>query len=615
MPLAFTRYSSRHDAAAPVSDAASPGFLEAIGIAAYTTDAQGFLSGYNEAAAQLWGRRPALEEDRWCGSWQLLRPDGEPMPHDQCPMALALREGRAIHGLEAVMLRPDGMRIPFASYPAPLRDPAGRLIGAVNLLIDISDRKAAEATSANSEARLRALFETTPECITLVGPDGRLLQINPAGLQMIEADSGAAVHGVQIGLLIAPEHRAEWHAHHERVCRGEALQWEFDIIGLRGTRRRMEVHATPLQMPDGRFAQLAIARDFTGRKLAEERQRLLMREVDHRAKNVLAVALSLVRLTRAEDPRHFAKAVEGRVAALANAHSLLAAEGWSGAELRQVVQAELTHHLAAGRADLHGASLRLVPSTVQPLSLVLHELATNATRYGAFSTPEGRVTVSWQINLAAESFELRWLERGGPRLLAPPSRRGFGSNLIEATVQGQLGGEIGYFWEEEGLRCEVTLGLEHLLPQGTSASMEMEQGTGAATPETPPLAGRRVLVVEDEALIAAEIGAVLRSAGCCVLGPAATVEQAMRLAETSAIDLAVLDVNLGGQASFPVADLLARRGVPVVFATGYGDLPDWRPPAGPSMMLHKPLRQGELEAALSRMLALAVRSRELAAVG
>src|SRR3712207_157248 len=133
------------------------------------------------------------------------------------------------------------------------------------------------------------------------------------------------------------------------------MRWEFDVVGLRGTRRSLETHATPLRLPDGRLAQLAITRDVTARKRAEERQALLMREVDHRAKNALAVAVSLVRLTRAEDPRSFAEAVEGRITVLANAHTLLAGEGWSGADLFAVARAELAPHLAAGRVDLRGA--------------------------------------------------------------------------------------------------------------------------------------------------------------------------------------------------------------------------------------------------------------------
>jgi len=117
---------------------------DTLPVAVYTTDVAGRITHFNEAAASLWGRRPVLGEDKWCGSWQLYWTDGTPLPHDQCPMALALKEDRPVRGLEAVALRPDGSRVFFAPYPTPLHDNDGELVGAVNVLVDITERKAAE---------------------------------------------------------------------------------------------------------------------------------------------------------------------------------------------------------------------------------------------------------------------------------------------------------------------------------------------------------------------------------------------------------------------------------------------------------------------------------------
>ncbi|HVZ51694.1 MAG TPA: HWE histidine kinase domain-containing protein [Pseudolabrys sp.] len=122
--------------------------LDALPAAVYTTDAEGRITYYNDAAAQLWGRRPELGSSEWCGSWKLFAPDGTPMPHRECPMAVALRENRAVRGLEAAAERPDGTRVPFLPYPTPLHDEAGRLTGAVNMLIDISERKQSEEQQA-----------------------------------------------------------------------------------------------------------------------------------------------------------------------------------------------------------------------------------------------------------------------------------------------------------------------------------------------------------------------------------------------------------------------------------------------------------------------------------
>src|SRR5262245_14914351 len=120
------------------------GLLDALPAAIYTTDDAGRITYYNEAAAALWGRRPPLSSSEWCGSWKLFWADGTPLPHDQCPMAIALRENRAVRGMEAAAERPDGTRVPFIPYPTPIHDEAGKLIGAVNMLVDITDRKRAE---------------------------------------------------------------------------------------------------------------------------------------------------------------------------------------------------------------------------------------------------------------------------------------------------------------------------------------------------------------------------------------------------------------------------------------------------------------------------------------
>src|ERR1700676_5170349 len=122
--------------------------LEALPVAVYTTDAQGRITFFNQAAADLWGHRPELGSDQWCGSWRLYWPDGRPLPHDQCPMALTLQESRPIRGMEAIAERPDGTRVNFLPYPTPLRDASGRLVGAINLLMDITDRHKAEIESA-----------------------------------------------------------------------------------------------------------------------------------------------------------------------------------------------------------------------------------------------------------------------------------------------------------------------------------------------------------------------------------------------------------------------------------------------------------------------------------
>jgi PAS domain S-box-containing protein len=206
---------------------------------------------------------------------------------------------------------------------------------------------------------------------------------------------------------------------------------------------------------------VGVVLDVTARKAAEERQVLLMREVDHRAKNALAVVQAAVRLTLAPDLESYRRAIAGRVAALARAQTLLAEDRWSGAELRTLIEGELSAFVGERqRAMLEGPSVALPARAAQPLAMAVHELATNAVKYGALSVPSGCVAVRWSVESGAEPvLSLRWTETGGPAVTAPPVRRGFGSRVLEGTVRGQLAGVVTLAWEPGGLVCTLEVPL------------------------------------------------------------------------------------------------------------------------------------------------------------
>ncbi|MDP8980078.1 MAG: PAS domain S-box protein [Acidobacteriota bacterium] len=254
--------------------------IEAIPAAVYTTDADGRITFFNQAAVDFSGRVPELGTDSWCVTWKLYNTDGTPLPHDQCPMAVALREKRPVFGCEAVAERPDGKRRVFTPYPTPLFDGEGRLTGAVNMLVDITERKGAEDILRESEERFRAIVATTPECVKVVAADGRLLLMNEAGLEMVGAAAAEDVIGGSVYDLIAPQDREMFRRFNERVCGGQKGSCEFDIVGLKGRRCRMETHAVPLRRPDGSIVQLGITRDITERRKAEETRLLLGAIVD-----------------------------------------------------------------------------------------------------------------------------------------------------------------------------------------------------------------------------------------------------------------------------------------------------------------------------------------------
>jgi PAS domain S-box-containing protein len=232
----------------------------------YTVEAEnGTITYFNDQAARIWGRAPRLHdaEERFCGSYKVYLPDGTFVPRDQTPMAIALREGRSFRNTEAIVERPDGSRVTALVNIDPLLDHAGRIVGAVNVFHDITDRRLAEQALRDREEQLRTIVEATPECVKIVAADGTLLQMNSSGLAMVCARQPGTLVGRNVYDVIAPEDRERFREFNERICGGERGTLQFDIVNLDGERRRMDTHAVPMRQPDGSVAQLAITRDVT----------------------------------------------------------------------------------------------------------------------------------------------------------------------------------------------------------------------------------------------------------------------------------------------------------------------------------------------------------------
>ncbi len=368
--------------------------------------------------------------------------------------------------------RADGVRIELQRAPdgpaeerllnfvyQPITDSGGQVTGIFAEGHDVTDQMQAERALRESEARHRAIVAATPECVKLVSTQGRLLEMNAAGLSMIEAPDVASVRGANILDVIAPEFRTEWRENHHRVCRGESLSWEFDIVGLQGTRRRMETHAVPLTMPDGTVAQLAVTRDVTQRKRSEEHQQLLINELNHRVKNTLATVQSIAAQTlRSAGSLDGAKgALESRLLALSRTHDVLTRENWEGAGLREIATQAIEPYAGVGEGRLHlqGPDVRLPPRMALALAMALQELATNAVKYGALSRPTGKLRIAWAIEHGdPPCLHLEWRESGGPPV-RPPARRGFGTRLIERSLAQDLNGSVRIDFEPAGVVCRV----------------------------------------------------------------------------------------------------------------------------------------------------------------
>ena len=373
-----------------------------------------------------------------------------------------------------------------------VRGADGRPAYAVRIVQDLSKRRRAEAALRSSEERLRRAAEAARFAT---------FDLDRAGTAVTVSDNFRSMWGLgpeapcDYDALLARVHPADRPRVQENrrrmAAEGGTFEIEFRVLGpdgaIRWLQSRGEGEPGSGDLP-GRIVGVNL--DITERREAEERQWLLMRELDHRAKNALAVVQAALRLTPRDDPRDFVRAVEGRVAALARAHTLLAKGRWSGADLRIVIQGELAPILGPEadqglRIALHGPSLRLTPGAVQALSMAMHELATNAAKHGALSVPTGRIEIGWDVVAATggDMLRIRWAEAGGPVVPAASARRGFGSSLIEATVARAIwvGGSPPAL-RPEGLLWEAVIPLRRVASStdGAEAGSDAQEAAAAA---------------------------------------------------------------------------------------------------------------------------------------
>jgi PAS domain S-box-containing protein len=372
------------------------------------------------------------------------------------------------------------------------------------------------------------------------------------------------------------------------------LQTEFRVLRTNGEVRWCTGTAAANFDERGRLIWLSgVTADITERKRAEERQILLAEEVDHRARNVVAVVQSIMRLTRADNIDDYIAALDGRIGALSNAHRLLAGSRWEGADLNRLVEEEFAPYRAAGneRVSAQGPVVLLPPATAQTIALALHELATNAAKYGALSAATGRIELTWLTEPG--KLELVWAESGGPEITSP-NRRGYGSRAIVAGIERQLGGFVNFDWQATGLRCTLCVPHSSSMESSKRHSFKPREidGVPAQTVALDSEAdGKRVLLVEDEPLVSMMLADLLSAFGHKVDGPYSRFSDAMLAAKSNNLQAGILDVNLGDEKTYAVADILADRKIPFAFVTGYG------PDSIVSAFSHAPVLQKPIEAA------------------
>jgi two-component system CheB/CheR fusion protein len=433
-----------------------PGRLfEQLPFAIYVCDSEGLVRRYNRRAAELWGRSPKLLDnaERFCGSYRLFRPDGSFLPHDQCPMADVLRTGVSVHEQEVHIERPDGSRgIALVDIEAIL-DSVGNIVGAVNCFQDITERRRTEATALG----LAAIIKSSDDAIIGTDLDGTVTSWN-GGAERIFGYTAEEIIGKPFFILVPSVHKKEEETTLRRIQRGQ------HVGHYQTTRRRNDgslidiaLTVSPIRNARGEVIGASkIASDITEQKRNEAQIIRLAHEAEHRTKNILATVLATVRLSKSDSSDGLKRLIEGRINALSKVNGLFVQSRWEGADLRTVATQELAPYCGEteARVRIDGPFIMLETNMAQAIAMSLHELATNAAKYGSLLAADGGVNLSWS-RTADGRLSLHWTEAGGPTV-TPPTHRGFGTRIIESLI-GQFKGEVRFDWRDQGLACKIDL--------------------------------------------------------------------------------------------------------------------------------------------------------------
>jgi PAS domain S-box-containing protein len=446
------------------SERKSRELLGALPAAVYVTDAAGHITYCNQRAVDLWGTKPKLGEDKWCDLCRFYHADGALMALEDCPTQIALKGGRIEQAQDSILERSDGTRVPIIRYPTPFHDGAGVIIGVVSIMMDITERQKTE----------RALAERNQQ-LALAGKAGLVGSYTYDGkTDRVQVSEGyAAVHGLPEGTTESSRSEWERRVHPEDLARVNALQSqafqerrreygvEYRIV-CQGEVRWIESRSFISYDGDGVPRIIGVNIDITERKRAEGRQRVLLAELDHRVKNVLATVSAAASQTKnaSGSMEEFVTALDGRIRSMAGAHELLSLRRWQGIPIASLVTRELAAYSTSDNVEIDGSEMMLRPDAGQAMAMVLHELATNAAKYGALSTQSGRVSVRWyRKDNGSARFVVEWREIGGPGV-ETPKRSGYGTSVVRDLIPYELGGKVDLSYAPEGFRCRLEIPFE-----------------------------------------------------------------------------------------------------------------------------------------------------------
>lgn len=482
--------------------------------------------------------------------------------------------------------------------------------------LEARHRRAAEASLRESEERFQQLGASSSDAIWVRNAHSWDFEYVSPAVQTIFGVTPQAVlaDARLLNALIIPEERDEASRNVERVSAGEVVVQEYRIQRAGDlTFRWIRSTGFPLCGGDGDIQRIgSIAQDITEAKLAAGHQATLLAELQHRVRNVLAIVRSVTVRTgeRASSVQDYADILSGRLLALARVQALLTRGANLSVNIRDVVHDEVSVQAQhEGQYRIEGPDISLSPKAAEILTLVVHELGTNAMKYGALSVADGRVKVEWATFVKRGIPWLRfvWTESGSaaaPIAAATvPRRRGFGRELIEARVPYELGGQGSVVIEAGKVQCHLEFPLANGASVFETGAPQRLTVFGGALDMTgaPDLHGYHILIVEDEYYIATDTARALQGAGATVIGPCGNEMAAQAELAMQTPDAVVLDINLGHGASFKLAEHLQENGIPFVFVTGYDA--DIIPPdfAGVERLV-KPLQLRQVVGAISRLL-------------
>lgn len=380
----------------------------------------------------------------------------------------AVREGTP-YTHEKRYIRKDGRIVWVNNSVSVVRRPDGEPFGVLAVTLDVTGRRRAEEELRASETRYRTIFEQANDFLITTTIDQWITSVNPAVSAALDYSADEMI-GHHVSEFMEPDQYAMTRAAvQQKLAQGGTTRFTIKVRARNGQERIWEINSWLNLDEQGRPQGLhAIGRDMTEAKRAETHLRLLIDELNHRVKNMLAIVQGIAQQSfkGQVDPAAARQAFEGRLAALANAHNLLTREHWGAVSMAQIIRDAVSAHGGdAGLFALDGPDLAIQPKTAISLALAIHELATNAVKHGALSRPDGRVEIRWGRRDAegAQRFWLSWEETGGPKV-QPPSRRGFGTRMIERGLASELGGTVKIDFRQEGLVCLV----EAPLPEGAA---------------------------------------------------------------------------------------------------------------------------------------------------